>query len=370
MRKFVFLFLILSLPVVSLANQEELPTDSSGFTFDNVIQEDQQLIDRYFQELHTPPKSLKQNIKVFHDLKKINDQNKIDHQYLNLQRKFENANLSYPKLKTAPFKAMLKKGSAVFSPSLRKYFNTNYDIVFNTRLSSDNAMFVELLDKKGEVVYETTYENIIPMERDLQILPTPTKFNLYNKTEKTYAHDDVFNLYTKVLLHQELSGDSYFKEVFEQDIKKIENTRLELKPLYWVVDLNFYIGLSAGLLHGRMATEEGRMDFKSLYWGPATEIKLLGDENFFITSGLAFQKSLGFKLRTTYDEQAYKQNILQINLDSSYKIKSGNILVGFVYKYISTTYAGDETSDINSNPPTSSYASVGLSVGFGFNKML
>ena len=358
-------------PVVSHANKDELPTDSSGFTFDEVIHEDQQLIDRYFVEMHTPPKSLKKEIQIFNDLKKINDQNKIDHQYLNLQKKFESSYNSYPKLKSAPFKVMLKRGSAVFSPTERKYFSTNYDIVFNARLSSENTTFVELLDKKGEVVYETTYENIIPMERDLQILPTPEKLNLYDKTEKTYAHDNDFNLYTKVLLHQELSGTTYFKEVFIQDdIKKIENTRLELKPLYWVYDFNFYVGLSASLLKGRMATEEGRMDFKSLYLGPATEIKLWGDENFFITSGFAFLKSFGFQLETPYAKQSYKQNIIQINLDSSYKIKTGNIVVGFVYKYISTTYAGDETNDINSNPPTSSYASIGLSVGYGFNKML
>ena len=358
------------MPAAFQANTEELPADSSGYTFDEVIHEDKQLIDRYFHELRTPPKSLDQDIKIFHDLKKINDQTKIDHQYLNLQKKFESTNLSYPKLKSAPFKAMLKKGSAVFSPVERKYFNTNYDIVFNTRLSSDNTMFVELLDKKGEVLYETTYENIIPMERDLQILPTPSKFTLYDKTEKTYARDDVFNLYTKVLIHQELSGDSYFKEVFEQDIKKIENTRLELKPLYSVMDYNFYMGLSTSLLRGRIVTEAESMDFKSLYLGPAFEIKLHGDENFFITSGLAFQKSLGFKLRNSESEQSYKQNIIQINLDSSYQIKSGNIVVGFVYKYISTTYAGDEASASNNNPSTSSYASIGLSLGFGFNRML
>jgi len=370
MLKIFFLLIVFISPVVSKANKEELPTDSSGYTFDEVIHEDQQLIDRYFKELHTPPKSLRQEIQVFNDLKKINEQNKIDHKYLNMQKKFDSIYNSYPKLKTAPFKVMLKKGSAVFSPTERKYFSTNYDIIFNARLSSDNTMFVELLDKKGEVVYETTYENIIPMERDLQMLPTPEKMNLYDKTEKTYAHDDIFNLYTKVLLHQELSGTTYFKEVFTQDIKKIENTRLELKPLYWVYDFNFYVGLSASLLKGRIATEKERMDFKSLYLGPAMEFKLYGDENFFITSGLAFQKSFGFQLRTSYDKQAYKQNILQINLDSSYKIKSGNLLVGLVYKYISTTYAGDETGNINSNPPTSSYASIGLSVGYGFNKML
>ena len=302
--------------------------------------------------------------KEFLSLKKFNLQKYQKKNYIT-REELKTFWTSKYKLKTAPFKVLLLKGSKAYDLIEEKNIIISEEIFATARLNSSNTDEVEILDKKNRPRLTTKYKNIAVIEEDLNIMPKPEIFTTYRNYKYKKDKDHSFTLLSSVHLQKEYLNTGYYNDFFNTNIVSATGSRISFKTLYQTA-FKINLGFIGDYEFGKINSNHFKYKYRTIIFGPIFEWNFFKNKTISTSINLSLQKTIGFKIQNTNKSYNFSHSVYQAGIQGGVPIKTGDILLNLSLKKMKSFHDGKADGTINNNPDKDGYYSYSFGLGYRF----
>ena len=276
---------------------------------------------------------------------------------------------------TDPFRVIIKKDSVLYTNE-KKPYSLPRDIYAYVTEETKGGYEIYILDKDQKIAYRTINTNIIPIEDDLQIMPTPSTYREYPKREAYALIDTSLQLENFVNAHLEYIQDDYLKDLFvsllPEGVEVPESftaigKRLEYKVFYkWQIPIEF--GINLNYQEGSWQGDASGLIWRSMFFGPVAQYTFYNGLTYDFNVQMSYQQSLFYKANSLTDNFSfsYSTNALEFNLNALRPTPVGKILFGLSFRRAKASLK-DTTVTLKRNPERGNMDSVSILLGYNFD---
>ncbi|HLE09724.1 MAG: hypothetical protein A2504_02045 [Bdellovibrionales bacterium RIFOXYD12_FULL_39_22] len=272
---------------------------------------------------------------------------------------------------TDPFWAIIPKGKIIYAldeegnaSKQSKHLITARDINAKVQVKSSDVAAAYIFDKHNATKYLINLSDIIPIQKDLDLLPRPTNLVSYAPPQQDSSIDYDLKLFAAINFGVETISPYYIGEIFnDSNVDSCYGNKLDLKTfLRWSVPVEFGINLNFQRSYMNLQLENyPTIVWQSVFLGPALRFPLYLGEKFIWRGEISYQHALSYGLTDYRYQYTFSGNALQFDLEISYH----RYILGASYRLSTLSLRQTLPNEIPSDRNT--IGELGLFIGYGLD---
>ncbi len=262
------------------------------------------------------------------------------------------------------FMAILEKHALLTDLVTKKNFRTVkkiYVVAREVHLGSEKAL---LWGKSGNAIFSTNMVNLVSIQSDIDLLPTPKSYKTYPAHRNLTSDDKKLRLENSIKFHQEVTSLGIIANVLGIDQDLASGQRFALNSVYRS-RLPFNFGLTVNY---QQASWGSNSLWNALNVGPIIQASLLKRSRSTLKGIIGYEQTLFFNLKSNQKSIGLSGGALLTELNYSFGTRFGTFLLGFSMRFLKAKISNSGYNlPTNKRKGINSYA---LTLGYTFDLQL